>query len=431
MSMNVIYQPTTATDLEARQKADQAEKKADDALQELADLSELAHQDHILVEQIADPQNLPNNGGGIDTSEVEASLALTTWELSGGAFVDAGPRTMDPNLLVPSSYRAGSGTGTISAATLLGQDAHTALLPADDDSIVFLDGVAFTTAGAGEAFYGALAVKPVASLTSFKLLIYHPTRAGDTVHLWVDLPGGYTSGIGAADTYWEDPFGKAGTYVADLGGGVYGVYFEFVSKAAITDSFLCGFRVNGTDAATEIDILPAYFGRSPVYFEVSNGNEVFTAPGATSKLVLSADGYQKKTIASGDHVLELPAAPSADVREIVLRVDVTGGLVAASAFVLYALSVGVDGARNVLRVEPRTLLGTGMAFAVGTGLLALTTGHAFLQSLWVYVPIPGLDEPLKLGSTLIFDIGVMFAVVGTVLLMVFSVEDRVPGLIDD
>lgn len=108
-----------------------------------------------------------------------------------------------------------------------------------------------------------------------------------------------------------------------------------------------------------------------------------------------------------------------------------GGLVAGSAFVLYALAVGVDGAREVLRVEPRTLLGTGMAFAVGAGILALVTGHAFLQSLWLKVPLPGLDEPLKLGSTLIFDIGVMFAVVGTVLLMVFSVEDRVPGLIDD
>jgi multicomponent Na+:H+ antiporter subunit B len=108
-----------------------------------------------------------------------------------------------------------------------------------------------------------------------------------------------------------------------------------------------------------------------------------------------------------------------------------GGLVAGSAFVLYALAVGVDGARDVLRIEPRTLLGTGMAFTVGAGLLALVTGHAFLQSLWLKVPLPGLDEPLKLGSTLIFDIGVMFAVVGTVLLMVFSVEDRVPGLIDD
>lgn len=108
-----------------------------------------------------------------------------------------------------------------------------------------------------------------------------------------------------------------------------------------------------------------------------------------------------------------------------------GGLVAGSAFVLYALAVGVDGARAVLRIEPRTLLGTGLSLAVGTGLLSLGTGHAFLESLWVKVPLPGLEEPLKLGSTLTFDIGVMFVVVGTILLMVFSVEDRVPGLIDD
>jgi multicomponent Na+:H+ antiporter subunit B len=108
-----------------------------------------------------------------------------------------------------------------------------------------------------------------------------------------------------------------------------------------------------------------------------------------------------------------------------------GGLVAGSAFVLYALAVGVDGARRVLRLEPRTLLGTGLALSLGAGILALSTGNSFLQSLWVKVPLPGLSEPLKLGSTLIFDIGVMFVVVGTVLLMVFSVEDRVPGLIDD
>jgi multicomponent Na+:H+ antiporter subunit B len=38
---------------------------------------------------------------------------------------------------------------------------------------------------------------------------------------------------------------------------------------------------------------------------------------------------------------------------------------------------------------------------------------------------------LHLGSTLIFDIGVMLVVVGTVLLMIFSVEDRLPGLVED
>jgi multicomponent Na+:H+ antiporter subunit B len=108
-----------------------------------------------------------------------------------------------------------------------------------------------------------------------------------------------------------------------------------------------------------------------------------------------------------------------------------GGLVAASAFVLYALAEGVQGARAVLRTSPRTLLGVGLACSLSVGILSLSVGESFLESLWVKAPLPGLSEPLKLGTTLIFDIGVMFVVVGTVLLMVFSVEDRVPGLVDD
>ena len=107
-----------------------------------------------------------------------------------------------------------------------------------------------------------------------------------------------------------------------------------------------------------------------------------------------------------------------------------GGLVAASAFVLYALSAGVWRARAVLRTAPQTLLGTGLACAYGAGLLAVATGNAFLQGLWVEFTVPVLGD-MKLGSTLLFDVGVMFVVVGTVLLMVFSVEDRLPGLVDD
>ena len=107
-----------------------------------------------------------------------------------------------------------------------------------------------------------------------------------------------------------------------------------------------------------------------------------------------------------------------------------GGLVAASAFVLYALAAGVKEARQVLRVEPHTLLGLGLAFAYGTGMLALVLGEPFLTGLWWEPAIPGLGK-LKLGSTLIFDLGVMLVVVGTVLLMVFSVEDRLPGLVEE
>ena len=107
-----------------------------------------------------------------------------------------------------------------------------------------------------------------------------------------------------------------------------------------------------------------------------------------------------------------------------------GGLVAASAFVLYALAAGVDEARGVLSVEPQTLLGVGLACAYGAGILALILGKPFLTGLWVDLHIPALGH-LHLGSTLLFDLGVMLVVVGTVLLMVFSVEDRLPGLVEE
>jgi len=107
-----------------------------------------------------------------------------------------------------------------------------------------------------------------------------------------------------------------------------------------------------------------------------------------------------------------------------------GGLVAASAFVLYALAAGVQQAREVLRVEPHTLLGVGLALAYGAGVLALVLGKPFLTGLWLHPHLPLIGD-FRLGSALLFDLGVMLVVVGTVLLMVFSVEDRLPGLVEE
>ncbi len=107
-----------------------------------------------------------------------------------------------------------------------------------------------------------------------------------------------------------------------------------------------------------------------------------------------------------------------------------GGLVAGSAFVLYALAASVKEARALLGTDPQLLLGTGLACAAGAGLIGLASGTNFMTSLWLKIPIPGLGY-LKLGTTLLFDIGVMLVVVGTVLLMVFSIEDRLPGLVED
>jgi multicomponent Na+:H+ antiporter subunit B len=103
-----------------------------------------------------------------------------------------------------------------------------------------------------------------------------------------------------------------------------------------------------------------------------------------------------------------------------------GGLVAAGAFALYAFARGSGNARKVLQAAPRTLLGTGLACALGAGLLALVRGRAFLKSLWWEPHLPG-GLTLHLGSTLLFDVGVMSVVVGTVLIMVFAIEGEEQG----
>ena len=100
-----------------------------------------------------------------------------------------------------------------------------------------------------------------------------------------------------------------------------------------------------------------------------------------------------------------------------------GGLTAASAFALYALSRGTEEARRALWISPRTLVGAGLACALGSGLLAPLRGEPFLKSLWTEVPLPG-GSTFFLGSTLLFDTGVYLVVMGITLLIVLALEEH-------
>lgn len=96
-----------------------------------------------------------------------------------------------------------------------------------------------------------------------------------------------------------------------------------------------------------------------------------------------------------------------------------GGLVAAMAFSIIALSQGVQKARQTLRIHPVVLSGFGVAFALVSGLPGLFTGEGFLTHQWV-----ALGSGLKLGTTLIFDIGVYCTVMGGMLCMVLRLYDH-------
>ncbi|MEQ5814357.1 Na+/H+ antiporter subunit B [Marinobacter sp. NFXS11] len=99
-----------------------------------------------------------------------------------------------------------------------------------------------------------------------------------------------------------------------------------------------------------------------------------------------------------------------------------GGLVAASAFVLYAFAFGAESTRKLLRVSPRDILAAGLLFGLASTIPAFWSGQAMLTALWWEVPLPG-EGYLKLSTVLIFDIGVYLAVLGTLMTFVISLME--------
>lgn len=100
-----------------------------------------------------------------------------------------------------------------------------------------------------------------------------------------------------------------------------------------------------------------------------------------------------------------------------------GGLLAASGFALHAMAFGHRSARNILRIDPRVLIGLGLLLAGVSGLPAVFVGEDYLKGLWLSITPPGFPDPLKLGTPLAFDIGVYLLVLGVAFLMVVTLEE--------
>ncbi|MBQ0743997.1 MAG: DUF4040 domain-containing protein [Pseudomonas sp.] len=95
-----------------------------------------------------------------------------------------------------------------------------------------------------------------------------------------------------------------------------------------------------------------------------------------------------------------------------------GGLVAATGFTLMVVTFGRGIQRGLARIAPTTIIGLGLACAVGAGLFGLVSASAFMTGFWI--------EPfgLKLGTPLLFDIGVFLTVFGSVMHMVRNLIGR-------
>ena len=102
-----------------------------------------------------------------------------------------------------------------------------------------------------------------------------------------------------------------------------------------------------------------------------------------------------------------------------------GGLVGAAAFALYALAYGVAAARQVLRLDARTLLAAGLLIVLSVAVLPLALGLPLLahRHFWIEPALPGFGQ-LPLGTPLLFDLGVYLIVVGAALTIILTLAEE-------
>ncbi len=100
------------------------------------------------------------------------------------------------------------------------------------------------------------------------------------------------------------------------------------------------------------------------------------------------------------------------------------GLIAAASLSLYTIAFGATRARQVLAVDPRILIGSGLLLALVSGLAPVLAGEPFLTGLWFKIPLPG-DITYDIGTPFFFDLGVFLAVCGVTLTFIFVFEEEI------
>jgi multicomponent Na+:H+ antiporter subunit B len=97
-----------------------------------------------------------------------------------------------------------------------------------------------------------------------------------------------------------------------------------------------------------------------------------------------------------------------------------GGLVAAAAFMLYAIARSPGSARALLPFPPLISIIAGLFIAFISGLLGLFMDRPFMTGVWLADPIPVLG---KLGSPVLFDLGVYLLVIGICLHILLTLAE--------
>lgn len=98
-----------------------------------------------------------------------------------------------------------------------------------------------------------------------------------------------------------------------------------------------------------------------------------------------------------------------------------GGLMAAMAFVFRGLAYSADEVYQSMRIKPETYLVIGFTAVILSFIPGIIAGKTFFEGVWLNVDL-GLLGVLKLGTPLLFDIGIFMVVIGVTVLFLFSLK---------
>lgn len=99
----------------------------------------------------------------------------------------------------------------------------------------------------------------------------------------------------------------------------------------------------------------------------------------------------------------------------------SGGLLAASAVIIMTIAYGAAAGRKLLYFQPLSYIAVGLILSVLASMFQLDT--PFMSAIWIELPL-GFTT-IKLGSPLLFDLGVYIVVLGVVSSFVLEIESVV------
>jgi multicomponent Na+:H+ antiporter subunit B len=100
------------------------------------------------------------------------------------------------------------------------------------------------------------------------------------------------------------------------------------------------------------------------------------------------------------------------------------GLLAGLSMVMKGFAYDVEVVAGEMKISPEKFMALGLLFILASTLPAMFDGASFMTGYWLRLDLPLYGE-LKLGTPLVFDIGVFFGVIGITRSFFFSLKRAV------